>query len=486
MLGRYIAVFGYAIMVIVIGIMGSRKTKSLNDFMLGGGKVGPWMTAFSYGTAYFSAVLFIGFAGKIGWAFGLSGLWVALGNTVIGVFGVWFLLGNKIKTETQKYNVQTMPELLEARFDSPFLKIFTSLAIFLFFIPYTAAVFMGLSYLFESTFPGVSYTYILLFMGVFTGIYLVLGGYKSMAMIDVIFGIIMTIGVAILLYSTLSKGEGITNIVTTLKSINPELTAPVGPPGVIPLLSLIFLTSIAPFAMPQLVQKFYAIKDKRSVKIGMWASSVFALLVTGTAYFTGALTHFFLTPEKHPNAVMYNEAGKIIPVNVDALMPEILTTVIPDALTVVILLLILAASMSTLAALVLISSSSITKDLYKGFINKNASDSTLTKTVRFSSIFFILLSMALAFMKPAVIVTILSISWGAIASVFLGPFIWGLFNKKINRFGAISGAVLGLGTCLFFFIFWKFSGKMVPQAGSLGMIASLVIVPIFSMFGKKK
>ena len=480
MIGRYIAVFGYAIMVIVIGIMGSRKTKSLNDFMLGGGKVGPWMTAFSYGTAYFSAVLFIGFAGKIGWGFGLSGLWIALGNTVIGVFGVWLLLGNKIKTEAAKYNVQTMPELLEARFDSPFLKIFTSLAIFIFFVPYTAAVFMGLSYLFESTFH-MPYTYILLFMGVFTGIYLVLGGYKSMAMIDVIFGIIMTIGVGILLYSTLSKGQGITNIVTTLKGINPKLAAPVGPPGIIPLLSLIFLTSIAPFAMPQLVQKFYAIRDKRSVKIGMWASSVFALLVTGTAYFTGALTRMFLTPANNPAA--FTETGKPV---FDALMPEMLVTVIPGALTVVILLLILAASMSTLAALVLISSSSITKDLYKGFINKDASDSTLTKTVRFSSIFFILLSMALAFMKPAVIVTILSISWGAIASVFLGPFIWGLFNKKVNRFGAVSGAVLGLGTCLFFFIYWKFSGKMVPQAGSLGMIASLVIVPIFSMFGKKK
>ncbi|MBC8384701.1 MAG: sodium/solute symporter [Candidatus Cloacimonetes bacterium] len=479
MLARYIAVFGYAVMVIVIGVIGSKKTKSLNDFMLGGGKVGPWMTAFSYGTAYFSAVLFIGFAGKIGWAFGLSGLWIALGNTIVGVFGVWLLLGNKIKKEAQRFNVQTMPELLEARFDSPFLKIFTSIAIFVFFIPYTAAVFMGLSYLFESTF-NMPYTYILLFMGIFTGIYLVLGGYKSMAMIDVIFGIIMTIGVGILLYSTLSKGEGITNIVTTLKNINPKLASPVGPPGIIPLLSLIFLTSIAPFAMPQLVQKFYAIKDKRSVKIGMWASSAFALLVTGTAYFTGALSRMFLNPSSNPAA--FTQSGKPV---FDALMPEMLVTVIPDALTVVILLLILAASMSTLAALVLISSSSITKDLYKGFINKNADDSTLTKIVRISSIFFIILSMILAFMKPAVIVTILSISWGAIASVFLGPFIWGLFNKRINRFGAISGSIIGLLLCLFFFVYWKFDSRMVPQAGSIGMIASLLLVPVFSLFGKR-
>jgi len=261
------------------------------------------------------------------------------------------------------------------------------------------------------------YTYVLLFMSIFTGIYLVQGGYKPMAMIDVI------------------------------------------------------------FAMPQLLQKFYAIKDERSVKIGMFASSVFALLVAGIAYFTGALTRIFLNPTSNPAAF---ENGKPV---FDALMPEMLITVIPSALTVVILLLILAASMSTLASLVLISSTSITKDIYKGFINRNANDKQLTSLVRIGSIFFILLSMILAFFKPAVIVTILSISWGAIASVFLGPFIWGIFNKKVTRMGAIAGSVGGLLICIILFVVW--GAKMVPQAGSVGMLASLTLVPMFSLFGKK-
>jgi SSS family solute:Na+ symporter/sodium/proline symporter len=477
MLARYIAVFAYAVLVIVVAILGSRKTKSFNDFLLGGGKVGPWMTAFSYGTAYFSAVLFIGFAGKIGWAFGLSGLWIAIGNTILGTLGVWILLGNKIKQETGRLHVQTMPEYLEARYNCSFLKMFTSAAIFIFFIPYTAAVFMGLSYLFEITFQ-IPYLYVLLFMGIFTGIYLVLGGYKSMAMIDVVFGMIMTIGVFILLTSTISKGGGLPNIFTALKSINPKLAAPIGPPGFIPLFSLVFLTSVAPFAMPQLLQKFYAIKDKRSVRVGMWASTAFALIVTSIAYFTGALSRIFLTPNANPNAFIN---GKPV---FDALMPELLVTVIPSALTVVILLLILAASMSTLASLVLISSSSITKDLYKGYLNKNASDKSLTKLVRMGSAFFIIISMLLAMQKPAVIVTILSISWGAIASVFLGPFIWGLFNKKVTKVGAITASVGGLIICLILFFIW--GAKMVPQAGSVGMLSSLALVPFFSLFGKKR
>jgi SSS family solute:Na+ symporter/sodium/proline symporter len=417
MVAKYLVVAGYALLIVVVGILGMRKTRNFNDFLLGGGKVGPWMTAFSYGTAYFSAVLFIGFAGKIGWGFGLSGIWIAVGNTIIGVFGVWFLLGNRIKKAAVDYNIHTMPEFLEARYNSPFLKFFTSAAIFVFFIPYTAAVFMGLSYLFEVSF-GLPYTYVLLFMGVFTGIYLVLGGYKSMAMIDVVFGMIMIVGVIILLTFTLNKGGGFGNIIQNLREINPKLAAPVGPPGIWPLLSLIILTSFAPFAMPQLVQKFYAIKDKKSIRIGMIASTAFALLVTGIAYFTGALTRLFLSPENNP--VAFTESGGP---NFDALMPELLTTIIPDALSVIIILLILSASMSTLAALVLISSSSVTKDFYKGFIKKDASDKQLTMLMRLGSVFFILLSIILALLKPAVISGVFSLNGSAAPAQSYPPFL---------------------------------------------------------------
>ena len=471
MLVNYLAVTAYAALIVIIGLKGMRNTNSYNDFLLGGGKVGPWMSAFSYGTAYFSAVLFIGFAGKLGWGFGLSALWIALGNTLIGVLGVWLLLGNRIKTVTHSLNVKTMPEYLEARFNSPFLKGFTALAIFVFFVPYTTAVFMGLSYLFESTF-GLPYTWILLFMGLFTGSYMIMGGYKSMAMLDVIFGIIMTIGVIVLLWFNIEKGGGIPNILSSLKAIEPKLVAPVGPPGIVPLLSLIFLTSIAPSAMPQLLQKFYAIQGKKAVKTGMIASTVFALLVTGIAYFTGALTRLFLSPATSPGA--FGEGGTPI---FDALIPELLSTVIPTALSVIILLLVLSASMSTLAALVLISSSTVTKDFYHGFINRKASDSTLTKLGRLSSGLFIVLSMILAWMKPAVIVTILSISWGAIASVFLGPFIWGLFSKKLEKHGAITASILGLGTCMVLFFSW--GASKVPQAASVGMIVSLTVPAFF-------
>jgi len=474
MLFKSLIIAIYAFTIIGIGIIGLKKTKSFSDFFLGGGNIGPWMTAFTYATAYFSAVLFIGFAGKIGWGFGYSGLWIALSNALIGVLAVWWFLGNRIKKMSVEYEVHTMSEFFEKRYDSQFLKFFAGISIFIFFIPYSSAVFMGLSYLFKSNF-NIDYTLALIVMGSFTAVYLVLGGYKSMAMIDVVFGIIMIVGVFILLFFTLSKAGGLNNITQNLAAINPDLIKLVGPPGIWNLFCLIFLTSIAPMAMPQLVQKFYAIKDKRSIHIGMIASTVFALIIGGVAYFTGATTRLFLSPENSPNAFMQ---GKPV---FDALMPELLANVIPDSLSVLMLLLILSASMSTLAALVLISSSAAVKDIYSGFINRKASDRQLTLYMRYTSAFFILLSVVLAYFKPSSIVAILAVSWGAIGSVFLGPFLWGLFSKKVNKIGAISSSVLGLAVCLILYI----SGSSSPEAGTIGMMVSIAVNPVFSLIKVK-
>jgi len=477
MLIKIIVIAIYGCMIITIGILGMRKTRSFNDFFLGGGKVGPWMTAFSYGTAYFSAVLFIGFAGKIGWNFGYSGLWIALFNALIGVLVVWGVFGWRIKQISTNYKVSTMCEYLEKRYNSPFLKLFGALVIFIFMIPYSAAVFMGLSYLFTSNF-NLEYWHALSFIGIFTASYIVLGGYKSMAMIDMIFGIIMTGGVIILYFSTVNAGGGMDMITNTLRAIKPKLTQAVGPPGFWPLFSLIFLTSVAPFAMPQLVQKFYAIRDRKSIRTGMIASTFFALLIGGVAYYIGATTRIFISADDPSFSQVFRDGTPIF----DRLMPELLAKVIPESLSVIILLLILSASMSTLAALVLISSSSLTKDFYHGFINKNASDKKLTGLMRIGSAFFVFLSVMLAWLDLDTIVAILGISWGALGSFFLGPFIWGMLMKKTGKIGAISSGIIGLATCLLLYA----SGMPSPSAGTIGMLTSLLINPLVSLAFPKK
>ncbi len=470
MLIKAVVIGAYAVMILVIGYLGLKKARTFNDYFLGGRTVGPWMSAFTYAAAYFSAVLFIGFAGKVGWGFGLSGLWIALGNAFIGVLGVWGLLGNRIRRMSVELQVTTMPEFLEKRYASPFLKLIASLAVFLFLVPYSAAVFIGLSYLFKANF-GLDYSVALVVMGLFTAFYLVLGGYKSMTMIDVIFGMIMCIGSAVLVGSTIQKSGGLGALNAGLAAVDPRLTAAVGPGGAWPLFALVVLTSFAPFAMPQLVQKFYAIKDRRSIRRGMIASTAFALLIAGAAYFTGATARLFLSPESAPAAFA---GGKPI---FDVLMPEFLAKVIPPSLAVLMMLLILSASMSTLAALVLISSSSVVKDLYAGFVNPAVEDRTLTRLMRIMSAVFVLLSVVLAYLRPATIVAILSVSWGAIGSFFLGPFVWGLISRRATKFGAISSAVLGLGTCLGL----SLAGLAPAEAGTIGMFVSFGSTPLLSL-----
>lgn len=469
MLVKSIVLALYAIMIITVGIIGLRKTRSSSDYLLGGGNVGPWMSAFSYGTAYFSAVLFIGFAGKIGWGFGLSGLWIAVFNALVGVMLVWRLMGWKIKQASTNLGVSTMSEFIEKRYQSSTLKLLAAIVIFIFLIPYSAAVFMGLSYLFEVSL-GVPYIWILCAMGIFTAAYIVMGGYKSMALIDLIFGIIMTASVLLLLYFTLKKGGGYVNIADTLNAIEPKLIKAVGPPGVWALFSLVFLTSVAPFAMPQLVQKFYAIKDKKSVNIGAIASTFFAILIGGVAYFMGSTTRVFLNPETSPSAFIDGKP------NFDLLMPELLTNVIPASLSVIILLLILSASMSTLASLVLISSSSFTKDFWSGFINKKMSDKTTVTMMRVMSAVFVLLAVLFAAIEMDVIVEILGISWGALGAFFIGPFLWGLFSSKVTKVGAFVSGIGGLAICLALY----FSGMSSPSAGTIGMLASLALNPLVS------
>lgn len=276
-------------------------------------------------------------------------------------------------------------------------------------------------------------------------------------------------------FSTLNAGNGLQQITYNLQQINPDLTKAIGPPGWWPLISLVLLTSMAPFAMPQLMQKFFAIKDKRTVKKGMVASTIFAIIIGGVAYFIGSTSRIFLSPENNPAA--FDMAGTPF---YDIIMPELLLTVVPASLNVIILLLILSASMSTLAALVLVSSSTLVKDFYGGFINKNVSDKKLTALMRIMSAVFIFLSILLAYTEIDHIVAILGISWGALGSFFLGPFIWGLLYKKATRTGAITSGVVGLATCLILY----FTGMPSPQAGTIGMFVSLALNPLLSNIAK--
>lgn len=473
MTAGYIAVAIYATLVVCVGFLGARRVKRFRDYLLGGGSIGAWMTAFSYGTAYFSAVVFIGFAGKVGWSFGMSGLWLAAGNTLVGVLLCWKVIGTRVKKASVELGVETMPEYFLARFGSRFLKVLSALVIFIFLVPYTAAVFMGLTFLFKITFD-IPYEYVLLFIGVFTAAYLVLGGYRSMASLDVFFGIIMIAGVGILVCCTLGHAGSPGEIVSRLREVEPALASVVGPPGVIPLLSLVILVSVPPLAMPQLVQKFMAVCDEAAIRRGMWISAAFAVIAAGGAYFAGSVARIAVSPVNNPGA--FDQGGGVV---ADAVMPELLKTVVPENLLWIILLLVLAASMSTLAALVLVSSATVTRDLLSVFSRKEPGDGALTTITRVVSVVYIAGSMVLAWTRPGIIVTVLSISWGAIGAALLGPFLWGLFSKRTGAFAAGVSGVAGLVAAVV--LFGVMGASRVPEASALAMALGFASCPVIDL-----
>ena len=470
MVGTFVAI------LLVSGFLSMKKTNNLGDFFLGGRKIGPWMSAFAYGTTYFSAVIFVGYAGKIGWGFGLPGVWVGIGNAVIGSYLAWKLLAKPTREMTEKLGAMTMPEFLQARYDSHALKIFAALVIFIFLVPYSASVFMGLSYVFEEVFQ-FNYNYALLAMTVITAAYLLMGGYRAVALTDFIQGIVMLFGVGTLLYYVFGNPVvgGFSQVIPKLSQISPDLATvfPTGQKG-IALLSVIILTSLGPWGLPQMIQKFYAIKDKEKIKAATVISTAFCLIIGIGAYGVGALSHLYF------NQLPVDPAtGKA---TVDLLVPKILQIALPEMAAILILLLVLSASMSTLSSLVLVSSSSITIDLLKGYVSPQMGKKEELGIMRSFCLIFIALSAILALFKPAIILTLMALSWGPVAGVFLGPYLWGLFWPGTTKMGAWAGALSGLLTGLGFSWYHSFDASFVPIGGALAMLISLAVVPVVSLF----
>ncbi|MFR1760032.1 MAG: sodium:solute symporter family transporter, partial [Christensenellaceae bacterium] len=219
----------YVAVLIGIAVYSSRRVSSGEDFLLAGRRMGPWMTAFAYGTSYFSAVVFIGYAGQFGWGFGASATWIGIGNAVIGSLLAWLVLGRRTRSMTQRLDAKTMPEFLESRYQSPKLKLVAAVVVFAFLLPYSASVFQGISYLFE-TLIGLPFIWCVVGIVVLTGVYLVAGGYLATALTDFFQGIIMLVGIVLVVVFVLKSPQvgGLQAGLDKLAAIDPNLTHPWG------------------------------------------------------------------------------------------------------------------------------------------------------------------------------------------------------------------------------------------------------------------
>lgn len=472
--------------MIAVGLYCRKNATDVNGFVLGGRSVGPWLTAFAYGTSYFSAVIFIGYAGQFGWKFGLASTWIGLGNAFLGSLLAWVVLGRRTRVMTRHLESKTMPEFFGTRFDSKMLKIVASVIVFVFLIPYTASLYNGLSRLFGMAFH-LDYSVCIAAMAVLTGIYVIAGGYMATAINDFIQGIVMFVGIVAVILAVLNSKGGFSEAYISLAAVTdvsasemPGAFASFFGPDPFGLLCVVILTSLGTWGLPQMVQKFYAIKNEEAIRKGTIISTVFALVVAGGCYFLGGFGRLY--------DIDVASAGY------DAIIPAMIAELSP-VLVAVVVILVLSASMSTLSSLVLASSSTLTLDLIKDTIIKKMDEKKQVLVMRVFIVVFIVISAVIAIVQYKSNVTfiaqLMGISWGALAGAFLAPFIYGLYWKGVTKISVIVNFIFGAGIMVANMTV-RSAFPVVLQSpincGAFAMLAGLVIVPVVSLItpGMKK
>ncbi len=489
-------------LMIIVGVRCKKHATDVNGFVLGGRNVGPWLTAFAFGTSYFSAVIFVGYAGQFGWNFGLASTWIGLGNAFLGSLLAWEVLGRRTRVMTRHLDTKTMPDFFEKRFGSKGLKIAASLIVFVFMIPYTASLYNGLSSLFNIVFD-VPYWVVIAIMAVLTAIYVIFGGYMATAINDFIQGIIMLVGIVSVVFAMLAKQGGLLSAISKLSSestvltngetLNGAYTSFFGPDP-LALLFVVFLTSFGTWGLPQMVGKFYSIKNEDAIKKGTIISTLFAVVVAGGCYFLGGFGRLF----KEAEGLRYVD-GKL---QFDSIIPAMLSE-LPEVVIAIVIVLVLAASMSTLSSLVLTSSSTLTLDVIVPAQDRKGTMTEKKKVqiMRLFIIFFVIVSAVLAVLKDQLNLTFIAqmmgVSWGAMAGSFLAPFMYGLFSKKVSKASVgvcfLFATAMTIVQLLVSFKLLTFADGTVLQyifkssinSGVISMAGGLVLVPIVSLFTKK-
>ena len=478
----------FFLVMIGVGLYCRKHSTDVNGFVLGGRSVGPWLTAFAYGTSYFSAVIFVGYAGQFGWKFGKASTWIGIGNAVLGSLLAWLVLGRRTRLMSQHLESATMPEFFGKRFDSTALKIVASIIVFIFLIPYTASLYNGLSRLLSMAFPGINYSVCVIIMAILPGIYVTAGGYMATAINDFIQGVIMIIGIVAVVAAVLVQNGGFVEALNGLASVSDSAVSEA--PGVfnsffgpdpLSLLFVVILTSLGTWGLPQMVQKFYAIKSEKDITKGTIISTIFAIVVAGGCYFLGGFGRLFTNVLNVKNGM---PAG-----GYDAIIPTMLEN-LPDILIAIVIVLVLSASMSTLSSLVLASSSTLTLDLIKNHVIKDMSDKKQVLIMRVLIAVFIAISAFIALNKDKLgyIADMMGISWGALAGAFLAPFLFGLYWKKTTRTAVWVSFIFGSGIMILNMIM-RSSYPTIMQSpincGVIAMLGGLVIIPVVSIFTKK-
>ena len=430
----WITVAVYIAFIVAVSVINKKRSKSMTDFAVGGRSAGGWASALSYGTAYFSAVMFIGYSGGTGWKYGLWAVLPGIGNAIFGSLLAWLVLANRTRAVTRELKIKSMPQFFDKRFSSPAMKMFCMAVVFIFLIPYSASVYKGLTSV-CSVLLGVNETICMIVIALVSLAVVVLGGYAAALKADFIQGIVMIVGVAVLIVSII-RCQQVNGLEAGIAAIREKTQAlELGPVQHISLWATVLMTSFGTWGLPQMIHKYYGIRDNKEVKRGTVVSTFFAFVVAGGGYFIGSLSRLF-----------FNDANALG--GTDYLVPNMLSQAnLSSILLGVVLVLLIAASVSTLSSITITASSTITMDFVKPKIFPNFDGVKTAWVSRIISVIFIVLSYLIA-NSDTPILDMMSYSWGIISGSFLAPYALSLYFKKLNKAGAWAGMIGGFVVAL--------------------------------------
>lgn len=438
----WITIAVYLVAMFAIGITQGKKAKSIADLTVGGRNAGAWLSALSYGTAYFSAVMFVGYAGGTGKSYALWGILAGLGNAVFGSWLAWRVLARRTRDASARLKIKTMPQFLDKRYTSDKMKLFACLVIFIFLIPYSASVYKGLASV-ADVLLGIDVEICMVIIAVVAALLLVFGGYLVQARADFMQGIVMMFGVAFLIVCVVrcKAVGGFEGLAEYAKNLGAQPSATNGLPDLtasqwISLWATVLMTSFGTWGLPQMIQKYFGIKDDKQAKKGITISTFFAFLVAGGGYFIGSLCYRYFT------FAQLNDPAAEGYIAQDYIVPNMLAaSELPSVLLGVVLVLLIAASVSTLCSVTLTASSTLTIDFIRHF-KKDMSEKKSSFTIKILCVIFVICSYVIANTDTAIL-DMMSYSWGIISGSFLAPYVISLYWKKMNTKGAWAGILGG-------------------------------------------
>jgi len=449
----------YMAMLVVVGLLTSRRMKSSEDFIAGGRSIGPWVTALSYVAAYFSSVVIIG-GGGFGYRYGMGTLWIAAINVLVGCTLAWILLGRRVRRLTQRLGVLTVPGFLAERFRAPEARILSAAVIGLLLIIYNVSILKGMGNAFEGL-MGMPYTIGVLLSAAIIVLYVSLGGYLAVVWTGFFQAWVMGAGLILLTVAALRAVGGLEAANVALGSADPGLVEAPGAWGWAGLVSFALITSLGVWGMPQMLARFVSIKSTRVVRVGTVVVTIGGAMAA-LPYLCGAIARVL-----HPE----------LP-SVDLAIPTLTKSVLPTWGAAVFLAGVVAAGMSTFSAILITSSSAVVRDLLQKGLRKELSDRRVVLYSRIVSVAIGIISLGIALRPPALVLVLMAFSSATIAATCLWPLLGGLFWRRATRAGAVASMVFGLVTTLA----WSIAGSPFGVHGFLpGLAVGLIALVAVSL-----